>query len=163
MSVGAILTLGLGSFGSVHLLPTLGYLSSDEVTQSTGGWIRRSYEEWQRRQAEADERARTDDARPVDDPRLREYAEKSRKLAAGIERIRAERRAAEAEVVDLKRRISDSEAKRRRRDIAEAERALLLKEQAMQLAAVQEAALLDELQVIDIAYVSIITLGVMLQ
>lgn len=29
MSVGAILTLGLGSFGSVNLLPTLGYLSSD--------------------------------------------------------------------------------------------------------------------------------------
>lgn len=32
MSVGAILTLGLGSFGSVNLLPTLGYGASTAVS-----------------------------------------------------------------------------------------------------------------------------------
>ena len=35
MSVGAILTLGFGSFGSVNLLPTLGYLSSSTPAPTT--------------------------------------------------------------------------------------------------------------------------------
>lgn len=35
MSVGAILTLGFGSFGTVNLLPTLGYLSSSAPPPST--------------------------------------------------------------------------------------------------------------------------------
>ena len=43
MTVGAILTLGFGSFGGAKLLPTLGYLSGGatpvQPTQNSGGWI----------------------------------------------------------------------------------------------------------------------------
>lgn len=38
MSAGAILTIGLGSFGSVNLLPTLGYLSGTAPTPSITTW-----------------------------------------------------------------------------------------------------------------------------
>lgn len=37
MSVGAVLTLGLGKFGSVNLLPTLGYGQGQSGRRRVGG------------------------------------------------------------------------------------------------------------------------------
>lgn len=58
MSVGAILTVGLGSFGSVNLLPTLGYLAgsaSASVDTHDGVDVSDYERELRRREAEARE------------------------------------------------------------------------------------------------------------
>lgn len=62
MSVGRILTLGLGSFGGVNYLPTLGYASgeapppSPSTDQPSGGYLRGS--DRRRTQKEIDEARR---------------------------------------------------------------------------------------------------------
>lgn len=170
MTVGAILTLGLGApFGDVVLLPTLGYLSGTPAPptpsqdQSTPGFlgrtVGRSYEEWERRrQSELEQRPRetvqTDDA-----PAVAEYIEQGRKITDGIARIRAERSAIEAESAILRDRLEYLESKKREKAAAAVRADILRKEQAEVLAKAQEAALLEELEALDVAYVAVIALA----
>lgn len=163
MSVGAILTLGLGTpFGDVTLLPTLGYLSgtSGPTIAATGGWLGRSYEEWERRQPA--ERPAVTVEQPSSD-RLSEYEEKSRKIMQAIARLRDETATIEEESEAIREALTGLQAKKKAKERAAQERALMLKEQALTLARAQEAALLEQLEAVDVAYVAVIALTAIIQ
>lgn len=172
MSVGAILTLGLGQFGTVNLLPTLGYLSSSipppapVTTQNTPGRVRIPSQIRGETHEEATARRIREGSLPAttplvsDDGRLAEYSRKSAQVTAAIARLRDETGGLQNETGALRIRIGDA---RKARERMRLEKALMLKEQALTFARAQEAALLEELMVIDIAYVSIIAIGVLLQ
>lgn len=78
---------------------------------------------------------------------IREAASVSRKLAA-----------TQAEIVSLQARIAEEGIKRTLAEQAALERALLLAEQRQLLLAVQEAVLLEELAIIDIACVALMAM-----
>lgn len=129
--------------------------------QSTPGFsgrtIRDSYEEWRKRQERPDERARTDEARLVrEDDRLRDYVAKADRINAAIAAVRAETATLKAESAALQERITALAKRDRAAAAAKAERALLLKTQALQLAQSREAMLLEELEVLDVGYVALI-------
>ena len=86
----------------------------------------------------------------------REYADKSARLAHAIERFRGES-------ATLRLQIERLEAAQAKRQSAKGQREILRKHQALQLASVQQAALLEQMEVLDVAYVAVIALGVMLQ
>lgn len=95
-----------------------------------------------------------------DDGRLAEYSRKSAKLTAAVARLRDQTAQAEKEARDIKERIAVATRANTRMRL---EKDLMLKEQALTLARAQEAALLEELTVIDIAYVAVVAIGMMLQ
>lgn len=80
-----------------------------------------------------------------------DYAKKSVRLAAGIARFRAE-----AEI--SRKAIAKLEATQRKRQTAALRKQLLHAQQALQLATVQEAVLMEEMEVIDVAYFAHLTL-----
>lgn len=96
-------------------------------------------------------------------PQVRDYSDKSRKIAAAIVRFREDEERLLAEAAALRERIAALEARRRARGIAKLRRELLLNEQALQLAQAQEAALLEEMEVIDIAYFAYMALAMTIQ
>lgn len=171
MSIGAILTLGLGSpFGRVNLLPTLGYLSgAPTVAQSTPGRILRPLGQI-RVESEADKKLRRiaegslpADAPPTDHGRLAEYTEKSALLAKAVGRLRGETEQYQREATQLRAAIERLREQDKAKLVAKAERDLMLKEQALTLAAAQQAALLEEMEMIDVAYVAMIALSMVMQ
>lgn len=96
MSVGAILTLGLGSFGSVNLLPTLGYLSGSAAPARTDQPSNWQADYWKhpksrtRKEREEDEREERillgilpPELRIEADQAIRDADEAQRELAAG--------------------------------------------------------------------------------
>lgn len=173
MSVGAILTLGFGQFGGVNLLPTLGYRIGSTppvpptVDTATPGFLRRLPFSGVRGETEEEKRERRirEGSIPApslvsDDGRLAQYTEKSAKVMAAIAKLRRETEAVTQESLALRSRIEQAKRAKARERL---EHELLLKEQALTLARVQEVALLEELTVIDIAYVSVIAIGVIIQ
>lgn len=91
-----------------------------------------------------------------DDGRLQDYERKSAKITQALTRLRDES-------AELRSEISGLEASQRKRQTARAQKELTLKVQALQLAQVQEAALLEELEVLDVAYVALIALTMTMQ
>lgn len=85
-----------------------------------------------------------------------EYAAKSAKLAQGIAKARAEALTYRAEI----ERLEQAQIKRQ---TAKLQRELLRAQQALTLATVQEAVFLEEMEVMDIAYVASAVLRIVLQ
>lgn len=76
-----------------------------------------------------------------------EYYRRSAKLSRSLVRLRDEQTVLRAKIADLEARKS-----------AKAEREILLQRQALQYAAVQEAIVLEEMTVIDVAFVAVVAL-----
>lgn len=167
MTVGAILTLGLGTFSDVNHVVTLGYGTGATpptptvVSTNTPGRIRRLGKTYYRGEEENEKLARriregTIPA-PVEPPPAvaptDDYAKKSARLAAGIAKLRAE----------SDRHRKEIERLERARETAKLRRELLLAQQALQLATVQEAVLLEEMEVLDIAFFAHVALRMVLQ
>lgn len=86
------------------------------------------------------------------------YSEKSAKLALAISRLHAESSQLREQIAELEARIqAQVEAQER----ARLEYRLLLANQALLLAQVQEAVLLEEMEVIDVAYLALFTVMVL--
>lgn len=174
MSIGTVLTLGLGAFtdGGVQFLPTLGYGTSGAPpapptpASATPGFVGRVLDTRSRYESEEEKSERriregTIPA-PVKAPSadLERYSAESARLARAVERFRddaekSRQRIAQLEAAQAKRL---TEAKK-----AQIQRDLLRAEQALALAAAQEAAMLEEMEVLDVAFVAIVALGVVYQ
>lgn len=83
-----------------------------------------------------------------------EYAQKSQKLVRAIARVRADTRRLAIESGELRARIAAAEAQNRERQAAKARAELLRNEQAATLARAEEEMLLEQMEVIDVAYVA---------
>lgn len=99
----------------------------------------------------------------IDGRKLAEYSEKSAKLASAIEKLRTQTAQSTADAAQLRTDIAALEGQNKAKARAKAEHALMLKEQALTLAKAQETALLEEMEMVDIAYVAVIALGMILQ
>ena len=89
------------------------------------------------------------------------YFKESAKLTAAIERFRADSAA-------IRQRIAEIEARQQRETLMAAERKrlerrLTLALQELQMAQLQEAIILEQIEVIDVAYLALVTLNVVLQ
>lgn len=167
MSVGRVLTLGLGTpFSSAGFLVTLGLGASGTppavvADSGTAGLLGRSAKEWHRlidAQREVAVNSRPLPA-TVETAQARHsaYFKQSVKLAAAINERRAE-------IVKLRARIVRLEAQALAAKIAERailEHRLLLAQQRMILARAQEAMLLEEMEAIDIAFIAVVAIGVL--
>lgn len=87
---------------------------------------------------------------------LSEYVRQSAKVMAAIARFKAESAALEAQIAKL-------EASQLKRQTARAQRQLMLKRQAQQLAMAQQAALMEEMEAIDVAYCALAAISYTLQ
>lgn len=129
-------------------------------SRATPGRVRRHYEEYLERQREKELRARLDEPAPVQPA---EYVEKTERIAKAVTRLRDETERYRAESAELRLKIAALETQNRAKALAKAEKDLLLKEQAITLARAQEAALLEEMEVLDIAYVAAFALSMLIQ
>lgn len=94
---------------------------------------------------------------PAQAPEQRgEYTAKSASLAAAIARFRAESEAA-------RKSIAVIEAAQMKRETAKLRGELIRAQQALQLAQVQEAVMLEEMEMLDVAFVASVALGVTIQ
>jgi len=91
-------------------------------------------------------------AEPEVEQAQREYAEKSAKLAKAIGRFRGES-------AQLRVQIARLEAAQAKHQSAKQAHAITLKRQALALAQVQEAAMLEQMEVLDVAAVAFAALG----
>lgn len=151
-STGAF-SVGAFDFGSAPPTAAIG---------ATAGYFHRSVEEWRRRQDALREQPDQPALQPVDDG-LAAYSEKAQKLTLGIEKVRSDRAAIEGETSALIARIAQLDERRRADDAEKARAQLLRKEQALVLAKAEEAALLEELAIIDVAYFSVVALAMVMQ
>ena len=96
--------------------------------------------------------APTPHAEPEVEQAQREYAEKSAKIAKAIWRFRGES-------AQLRVQIARLEAAQAKRQSAKQAHAITLKQQALALAQVQEAAMIEQMEVLDVAAVAFAVLG----
>lgn len=81
------------------------------------------------------------------------YIKKSARLASGISKLRAEADSHREEIAKLERAL----------ETAKVRKALLRAQQALQLATVQEAVLIEEMEVLDIAFLAHVSLRMTIQ
>lgn len=99
----------------------------------------------------------------ADDARAEDYKQESRRLTTAIERVRGQERQFRQESDQLRQRIVKLEAQNRERQLVKARKDLLVKEQAIQLAQVEEAMLLEQMELADIRDVVMIALTMIMQ
>jgi len=154
---GSILTLGLGTFGGVHYLPTLGYLSGAPVPPapagdtSTPGFLRKPFILRSRIEREEAPLPVVVPTQPAKPDLEREYTRQSVAIAADVARLRKEADEARAAIAVLEKAQATGMAKR----------ALQAQRDAVARAEAAQAQLFEELEVIDVAYVARAVIGML--
>lgn len=104
-----------------------------------------------------------DKAQPQQQADTAAYFEQSARIARAIATARAESADLRAQVAALEAEAQEEGIRRTLAEQARLERRLLLAQQQLTLLSVQEAVLIEEMEVIDVAFLSVVSLSMVMQ